>query len=213
MDAWERFITAASGYLRRGRVAQVRSLVDDRNTVRVLDLGGSMHFWNGVGVLPKNLTLLNISLDGQSRTSGSDVDGVSIELYDGVTIPYPDKYFDLVICHSVIEHVPVGQRRSFVAEMRRVGRTFLMQTPAFEFPVEPHFVAPVVHWLPRPLGRKLAAFGLWALLSPHAKGRLDSYFDEVSLLRRRDVEALFPDCRLSIERFLGLPKSYLVRNT
>ena len=54
-----------------------------------------------------------------------------------------------------------------------------MQTPAWSFPIEPHALLPGAHWLPPRLRRPywtLGATGEW---------------EDISLLRRAEVEALF----------------------
>src|SRR5438067_13728030 len=102
-------------------------------------------------------------------------------------LPFADGEFDLVYCSSVIEHVPRARRAAFAAELRRVGRGWFVQTPAFSFPVEPHSLLPAAHWLPRGLRRlywRLGASGGW---------------EEISLLRRSELEALF--CYAVTERF------------
>ena len=63
-------------------------------------------------------------------------------------LPFADGEFDLVYCNSVIEHVPPERREAFAAELRRVGRGWYVQTPAWSFPLEPHALLPFAHWLP-----------------------------------------------------------------
>jgi SAM-dependent methyltransferase len=94
-------------------------------------------------------------------------------------LPFADGEFDLVYCSSVIEHVPPADRAAFAAELRRVGRGWLVQTPARSFPIEPHALLPFVHWLPRPLRR-----AYWRL------GAADAA-EEITLLSRRELESLF----------------------
>ncbi len=94
-------------------------------------------------------------------------------------LPFADDAFDLVYCSSVIEHVPPERRAAFATELRRVGRGWFVQTPAFGFPLEPHALLPGAHWLPPRLRRaywRLGATGGW---------------EEISLLRRSELEALF----------------------
>jgi hypothetical protein len=84
-----------------------------------------------------------------------------------------------VYSSSVIEHFPPGRRAAFAAEVRRVGRGWLVQTPAFSFPIEPHSLLPAAHWLPTRLRKpywRLGAAREW---------------EEISLLRRSEVEELF----------------------
>jgi SAM-dependent methyltransferase len=110
-------------------------------------------------------------------------------------LPFADGEFDLVYCSSVIEHVPRSRRAAFASEVRRVGRGWLVQSPAFSFPLEPHSLLPAAHWLPVALRRRywsLGAAGEW---------------EEISLLRRSEMEALFGPARA--ERFGPLVKSWV----
>jgi SAM-dependent methyltransferase len=110
-------------------------------------------------------------------------------------LPYADGEFDLVYCSSVIEHVPRGHRAAFARELRRVGRGWFVQTPAYSFPIEPHSLLPAAHWLPARARRRywrLGAAGGW---------------EDIELLRRSELEALFG--RAQPERFAGLTKSWV----
>jgi SAM-dependent methyltransferase len=94
-------------------------------------------------------------------------------------LPFQDGEFDLVYSSSVIEHVPRARREAFAAEVRRVGRGWFVQTPAWSFPIEPHSLLPGAHWLPVGMRRRywrLGAAGQW---------------EEIELLKRGEMEALF----------------------
>ena len=110
-------------------------------------------------------------------------------------LPFADDEFDLVYCSSVIEHVPPARRRAFARELRRVGRGWYVQTPAYSFPIEPHSLLPGAQWLPVGLRRRYWRLGV-------AGG-----WEEISLLRRRELEELFGPARP--ERFAGLVKSWV----
>jgi SAM-dependent methyltransferase len=110
-------------------------------------------------------------------------------------LPFADREFDLAYCSSVIEHVAPPRRAAFAQELRRVARGWYVQTPAWSFPIEPHALLPFAHWLPPTLRRpywRLGAAGAW---------------EDVALLRRRELEALFgPACP---ERLGPLVKSWV----
>jgi hypothetical protein len=94
-------------------------------------------------------------------------------------LPFADKEFDLAYSSSVIEHIARDRRAAFAAELRRVSRGWFVQTPAFSFPIEPHALLPLAHWLPARARRaywRLGAAGAW---------------EDIALLRRRELEELF----------------------
>jgi hypothetical protein len=207
---WLEFFHPLSTHFRKKRFSEILHRAPELLSKRILDVGGSVHFWEeaGVSIGDHDITILNIALDGQSADSRGQIDASSIVIYDGSTIPYPDLYFDWVISNSVIEHVAPEQRDRFCSEIKRVGRNYIVQTPAFAFPIEPHFILPLLHWIPRTLARRLAGFGLWGLLRRRTRSGIETYFDEVHLLRFREFCSFFPKAQLITERFAGIPKSY-----
>ncbi len=83
----------------------------------------------------------------------------------------------------------------------RVAHGWYVQTPAFSFPVEPHALLPFAHWLPSSIRRpywRLGAAGSW---------------EDVSLLRRAELAALFPGSQIRAERLGGLVKSWVAVKT
>jgi SAM-dependent methyltransferase len=160
---------------------------------RVLDVGcGSL-----------GLRALASSPEGEPALEITGVDVLAAPGYPGPFVradpaeglPFADRSFDLVYCSSVIEHVPPPRRAAFAAELRRVGRGWLVQTPARSFPIEPHSLLPGAHWLPVALRRpywRLGAAGDW---------------EEITLLSRKELEALFGPALP--ERFGPLVKSWV----
>jgi SAM-dependent methyltransferase len=138
---------------------------------RVLDVGcGRL----GLRALEPGLDITGVDL-----AERPDYPGPFVRADASAGLPFAEDQFDLVYCSSVIEHVPPTRRTAFAAEVRRVGRGWFVQTPAYSFPLEPHSLLPFAHWLPprarRPYWR-LGAAGDW---------------EEIKLLRRFEVEALF----------------------
>jgi SAM-dependent methyltransferase len=114
-----------------------------------------------------------------------------------VRLPFADGEFDLAYSSSVVEHIAPADRPAFAAELRRVARGWFVQTPAFSFPVEPHALLPFAHWLPAGLRRRywtIGAAGAW---------------EDISLLRRRELAALFPGSDVRAERLGPLAKSWV----
>lgn len=69
---------------------------------------------------------------------------------DGRNLPYTNNEFDIVFSNSVIEHVGTFEdQKRFAEEIRRVAKSYWVQTPNRHFPVETHLIAPFIHFLPR----------------------------------------------------------------
>src|SRR5439155_20050281 len=109
---------------------------------RVLDVGcGRL----GLRALEPDLDITGIDVAEISGYPGPFLRG---DPADG--LPFADDEFDLAYCSSVIEHVLPSRREAFAGELRRVARGWLVQTPAYCFPIEPHSLSPGAHWPPVP---------------------------------------------------------------
>ena len=138
---------------------------------RVLDLGCGRV---GLRALEPGLDITGVDI-----VDRPDYPGTFVRADAAAGLPFAADEFDLVYCSSVIEHVPPARRPAFAAEVRRVGRGWYVQTPAYSFPIEPHSLLPAAHWLRAPLRKaywRLGAAGAW---------------EEISLLRRAELERLF----------------------
>ena len=136
-----------------------------------------------------------LDITGVDIVDRPDYPGAFVRADAAAGLPFAADEFDLVYCSSVIEHVPRGRRAAFAAEVRRVGKGWYVQTPAYAFPIEPHSLLPGAHWLPARLRRpywRLGAAGEW---------------QEISLLRRAELERLFGPALP--ERFGPLVKSWV----
>jgi SAM-dependent methyltransferase len=172
---------------RRRRHARFFALTRLAPDARILDVGcGRL----GLRGLEPTLDITGLDVAPSPGYPGPFVQGDPAE-----GLPFADAQFDLVYCSSVIEHVPRARRAAFAAELRRVGRGWFVQTPAWSFPIEPHALLPFAHWLPTRLRRRywrLGAAGDW---------------EEIELLRRRELQKLFGEARA--ERFGPLVKSWV----
>jgi hypothetical protein len=209
---------ALSPFMKRFRISRARKIkrifpdIDNRS---IVDIGGSLHYWRHVKseIQPKQITIYNIALDNQfdAANIGDVPSNIQASVYDGKHIPASDKQIDVLICNSVIEHVPPSERVSLAREIVRVARNYVIQTPAKAFPLEPHFVMPFLHWLPRRIGRAVVKFSPYGLI--HRDPALtQNFFDEVNILSANEFRTLFPEGQFVVERFLFIPKSYLIIN-
>ncbi|HEY3828950.1 MAG TPA: class I SAM-dependent methyltransferase [Solirubrobacteraceae bacterium] len=120
-----------------------------------------------------------LDITGLDIAPRPDYPGPFVQADAAAGLPFAAEEFDLVYCSSVIEHVPPARREAFAAELRRVGRGWFVQTPAWSFPLEPHALLPFAHWLPPALRRpywRLGVAGKW---------------EAIELLRRGELERLF----------------------
>ncbi len=174
---------------------------------RVLDIGGTPDCWDLVEIRPR-VTLVNMPRAGEAMKA-QWVAG------DGCALPFADGAFDVVFSNSVIEHVgDLDRQRRFAAEVRRVGRTYWVQTPNRWFPVEQHLLTPLVHWLPKPWQERLVPrWNLWSVLVSATPDQrqfyMEHYLRDVRLLGARDLRLLFPGARILRERFCGWTKSLI----
>lgn len=200
-----------SPWFRRRRMRRFVQAVAPRPGDRLLDVGGTSWLWadyNGEG----QITLLNRASAAPTRAEAARFTFVA---GDGCALPFATGSFEILFSNSVIEHVGTWERQqAFATEARRVGRRLWVQTPAREFFIEPHLIAPLVHWLPRAVQRRLIRnFTIRGWLERPDPRAVEAFLDEVRLLTLEEMRALFPDCTILRERFLGLTKSYIAVRT
>ncbi len=194
---------------RRGRL--LRNHVDRlaqelKRDITVLDIGGRADYWQNVGLdhIAK-IDLINISEDEFSSVPDG-MDGRVFENFVGDArdlSQYPDQSVDLVHSNSVIEHVGCWQDMSRMAnEALRVGKTGWVQPPAWEFPIEPHFHLPFIHWLGQPLRVRALSLSPLAVYRKCDLQARRSVVDNVNMLTRNEFRKLFPDVRIYTERVL-----------
>jgi hypothetical protein len=202
----------------RGRVlsAQIQSLTQlFGRKIAILDIGGRPDYWKNVDITGvSHIELVNMSDDElrMDSSSGFPDDLFSARCADGRDLSsWPDKSMDLVHSNSVIEHVGGwDDMASMASEAVRVGKSGWIQTPAWEFPIEPHFHVPLMHWLGNPLSRRMLSLSPFSYYRKASVTDRRKLIESINLLSRREVGVLFPGCDVYVERLL-LPKSFSVR--
>ena len=188
------------GYFRKRRFA---GFVDRfRNCRSVVDVGGDHTLWAIIG-RKEGITIVNVVAPAQR-------DEIPYVIADGCKLPFDDHSIDLAFSNSAIEHVgSFENQKRFAAELLRVGKSVYCQTPSRLFPVDPHLSAFFLHWLPRsfltPTFLRYFTFNGWLFGRP--------YEYDVTWLSKSQLRQIFPGCSITTERFLGLPKSYIVTNS
>jgi hypothetical protein len=178
----------------------------------LIDVGGELGFWTSYPPVVGSIDLVNpkvIQIDPAAHPEHRQ----RVIVGDGTNlVDVGDRAYDIAFSNSVIEHVGTWEdQQKFASEMRRVGKRLWCQTPARECPIEPHYMAPFIHWLPRPLQRRLMLrFTPWGWLSKPTREDIDFMVDTTRLITFREMKQLFPDCRILVERILLIfPKSYI----
>jgi hypothetical protein len=195
--------------LRRERMKWFIPLVEAcAEPVRILDIGGTASFWkHNVPELPRKcqLTLLNMDLEDVAGLP----DAVALKGDARNLSMFGDRAFDICFSNSVIEHVgTLFDQLAMAREIRRVGRSYFVETPNRYFPLEPHFLFPGWPFLP-----------LWvrAFLLNHFKvgwwpRRKDPFLaraevEQIRLLTFREMRYLFPEAEIRREKMGPLTKA------
>jgi hypothetical protein len=196
-----------SPFFRRRRMDRFLKLFAPTSNTRICDIGGYPDFWKDV-LRETPITVLNIHPVASPR----DRPHISTVLGDGTNLRYADNEFDILFSNSVIEHLgSFENQQRFARECMRVGRALWIQTPARSFPIEPHFLTPFIHYLPRGWRRRLLRnFTVWGWLGRPSDQQVDEMVSEIRLLDLKELKELFPGCGILKEKFLLLTKSYIV---
>lgn len=177
----------------------------------ILDVGGVPEQWLAIPQTAARIECLNVDKINWDNTK-SPGHRITSVIGDGCNLGYTDKSYDILFSNSVIEHVGDWEHQQrFAHEVRRVGRKLWIQTPAFECPLEPHFLAPFVHWLPKIVRRRILRWLTpWGWIERPDQAKIDQTIAMTRLLTKRQVKELFPDCNIRTERlFVLFPKSYI----
>jgi SAM-dependent methyltransferase len=213
----------------RGRRArQFREIFRLTADTRILDLGsqwgGNIHtVLEGTPVKPENTYIADIHPKFLER-GRAEFGYVPVLVGEDGKLPFPDGFFDIVYCSSVIEHVTVPKdqvyttrsgktfrerslkhQREFAREIQRVGKQFFVQTPYRWFVIESHSWLPFYGWLPRRL--LIPALQMVRPFWP-SRTHPDWY-----LLNRRELSSMFDGAEIRDEKCLGLTKSIMAIKT
>jgi hypothetical protein len=196
---------------RRRRFALFLFLMRPNPSDILLDIGGYPGFWTSHPQPVKRIDTLNVH---EVHWNGEQAPNYNIRTLvgDGCCLTMSDKSYDIAFSNSVIEHVGSWERQQqFAGEIRRVAKHLWVQTPAYECPIEPHYLAPFVHYLPRSFQKLILRWCTpWGWIERPSHDWINSMVETTRLLRKSEMRQLFPDCELITERmFWIIPKSYI----
>lgn len=188
------------------------SCIQPQPDEEILDVGGEPVRWTARPLPVSKVLCLNKTFLFQWNPGAHPEHPIDTAIGDGCALEEADQSYPIVYSNSVIEHVGnIQNQREFAKEVRRVGQRLWVQTPAFECPLEPHFLLPFVHWLPVSLRTFVIGwFSPWAWLEKPTKECVRETIAYTQLLTKRQMRELFPDCEILTERMLlVIPKSYI----
>ena len=178
--------------------------------LRILDVGGTIDFWEHRGWAGRpdvQIFSLNLVAEEQRHENIKPLTGDATNLAQ-----FGDASFDIAFSNSVIEHLFTFEKQQRMAsDIQRIGKAFWVQTPNFWFPMEPHFHVPGWQWMP--LGLRASILRRWRCgwMGPCPDPlQARAQVEEVRLLKKRELIALFPGATLIPERFYGLVKSWIM---
>lgn len=194
-------------YSRRSRMGKFElfdSLFKPRPEDRILDVGADPQLFSRYtfeDYYPHQERITGGSIDFEMvREARKCYPKAQYAIFDGCSLPFPDKSFDIVFSNAVIEHI-VGRERqqAFAREAMRVGKSWFITTPNYWFPLEVHYLLPFMQFLPD------GARKIYSRISPNAtiKGTLI----DLSLLSARDVHQFFPTSEIAKMRVTFWPET------
>lgn len=228
MQTVMRVFEESAARARRRRAALFRNAFTLTADTRILDLGSESGaniraVLDGTPVAPRNVYIADVRHDAIER--GARQFGFEpVPLGESGELPFPDGFFDIVYCSSVIEHVTVPKnevwsrmptrvfrarslehQRAFAREIQRVGRQFFVQTPYRWFVIEAHSWLPFVGWLPREM--------IIPILKHSRKVWPKWCAPDWHLLDKRQLASMFEGAEIRAEKWCGLTKSIMAVKT
>jgi SAM-dependent methyltransferase len=191
------------------RVRMFFRLFGITENTRILDVGGTHYWWKLAGEL--GLPVPRVTVVNLTPPPAGLAPCVRWVRADARALPFKAGAFDIAFSNSLIEHLDApGGRARFAAEIHRIAARWWVQTVDFRFPVEPHYLAPVIHWLPPEVRRRIVRWCTpWGWMERPTQQRCDQVVREIHILHLPELRRLFPGSRILVERFLALPKSII----
>lgn len=203
--------------LRKKRIAPLLDMIEavfqQYGYVNIIDIGGTERYWK---IIPETflashaVTITIVNLPG--TTLKQDYGSFKFVGADACALEqFGDQSFHIAHSNSVVEHVGDWERMmQFAKEIKRVSHQYFVQTPNYWFPIEPHFMAPFFHWLPKQSRVWLVShFHLGNRAKAASMAEAVRMVDSVQLLDRSRFQALFNEAQVLTERFFLLPKSLI----
>lgn len=224
LNGVERVVQRARQRARAKRASVFRHHFELGRETRIIDIGSEngsaiATVLAGTNIDPSNVFIADV--DAERVADGARRYGfVPVPISESGRLPFDDHFFDIVYCSSVIEHVTMAKsdiwqqrsdkefraqarqrQREFAEEIRRLGKSYYVQTPNKWFPIESHTWLPVVGFLPRRVQLPVIAISNRYWIKRTAP--------DWCLLTTKDMQGFFPDAELMYEHIMGLTKSIM----
>ncbi|MCS6814161.1 MAG: methyltransferase domain-containing protein [Cyanobacteria bacterium] len=180
-------VSKLSWKVRKAMFKALMQVAAPTSETKVLDVGVTSdrredcNFFERLYPYPHQITAVGLE---DASFLETEFPGLTYVQANALSLPFPDKSFDLVFSSAVIEHVGSReQQRMFVRELSRVGHTVCITTPNRWYPIEFHTILPLVHWLPPAWFRQILR---WLGKDFYAKE------ENLNLLTRKEVLAMIP---------------------
>jgi hypothetical protein len=179
------------------------------NEIKILDVGGTQSYWENRGYVNRpgiHITLLNVYREP------ADYPNIESNVGTGADLSrYKDNEFDVAFSNSVIEHLESwADRESMAQEIKRVGKSFYLQTPNKYFPLECHFLLPFFQFLPIRWKYYILTRTKLSRGKTLEKKKALKLIKEIQMLTGKELKKLFPGDTFITEKFLGFTKSLIV---
>jgi ubiquinone/menaquinone biosynthesis C-methylase UbiE len=209
---------------RLSRAALFCSRFDLRPATRILDLGGGdgIHIHSILAdtpVSPSNVYVADIDHEAV-ESAGARFGYRTVFLSGNAELPFPDNFFDVVFCSSVLEHVALPgedvwreksgrqfrncakkRQRQLAREISRVATGYFVQVPHRWFPVETHTWLPFLSYVPR--GLQCCLMGI------SNRFWIKESIPDFYLPTAGEMAEYFPDAQIRRERIWGITKSLI----
>ena len=195
--------------IRHFRAARMRRFYHDMGVngeTTILDIGGTPFNWLlavEIGLpAPRQVVLANL----QAGTSALPNWMYSI-MRDATDLRGLNS-FDLVFSNSVIEHLATWDNQLKMAhEVARIATRYWVQTPDPRFPVEPHYLAPFVHWIQPRFRGPAVTLTPWYWVQRPSQQEVEKRIREIRMMSAKEMVIAFPGAEIITERVLGWPKA------
>ena len=203
---------------RRKRIELLKELIakvlKEKDSCSILDVGGTYNFWDvwRAELDWEHVAITCVNLDPNHLDSGKN--NTKIKMIKGNACDLSgiaDNEYDIAFSNSVIEHVGHWQNmKNMATEIERSAPRYLVQTPNFWFPIEPHARTPFLHWLPEPLAYRVVMARKCGFWKKHTtvSGAVEAV-QSAHLIDYRQMQELFNGAQIMREKFFGFTKSLI----